>query len=332
MRGYSMPSVTLASGRSYSAELGQSLLNAAEGAGLALPHSCRSGRCSKCKCKVIGSSTALQEETGLTDEEKLEGWVLACVRSVSGDVKVEIEDLTDLCLPAARLIPAKIDDLQLMSGNVMRIRLRLPPGAGFDFVAGQYVDITGPRGIRRSYSLGRISDNGALEIHIRRVVGGAMSEYIFDVAKANDLIRIHGPKGTFTLRHSPETDLVFLATGTGIAPVKAMLEELAAQPQSLRPRSVSVYWGGRVPEDLYWDPREVYQDLHYVPTLSRTGKDWDGAHGYVQDAFLASCKDLTSVQVYACGSQDMISSASCAIKSAGLLSSNFFSDAFIASN
>lgn len=327
-----MPSVALSSGRIYSAELGQSLLDAAEKAGLILPYSCRNGRCSKCKCKVIGSSTALREETGLTDEEKSDGWVLACVRSVSGDVKVEIEDLTNLRLPAARLVPAKIDDLHLMSGDVMRVRLRLPPGAGFDFVAGQYIDVIGPRGIRRSYSLARLSDGGAVELHIRRVNGGAMSGYLFDVAKANDLIRLHGPKGTFTLRHGPEADVVFLATGTGIAPVKAMLEEMAAQPQSLRPRSVSVYWGGRLPEDLYWDPREVYEDLDYVPTLSRAGDDWVGARGYVQDAFLASCTDITSVQVYACGSEEMIRGSSRAIKNAGLLSNAFFADAFVASN
>lgn len=327
-----MPSIVLSSGRSYSAELGQSLLDAAEGAGLILPYSCRNGRCSKCKCKIIGSSTALQEETGLTDEEKSDGWVLACVRSINGDVKVEIEDLTDLRLPVARLVPAKIDDLQPMSGDVMRVRLRLPPGAGFDFVAGQYIDVVGHGGIKRSYSLARLSDGGALELHIRRVTGGAMSGYFFDEAKANDLVRIHGPRGTFKLRHGPETDVVFLATGTGIAPVKAMLEEMAAQPQLLRPRSVSVYWGGRWPGDFYWDPREVYKNLNYVPTLSTARDDWVGARGYVQDAFLTSCPDISSVQVYACGSEAMISGASRAIKNAGLLSSSFFADAFVASN
>ena len=327
-----MPSVALLSGREYSAKLGQSLLEAAEVAGLALPHSCRNGRCSKCKCKVMGSSVALHEEIGLTDEEKSDGWVLACVRAACEDVKVQIEDLTDLCLPTARLVPAKIDDLHMMSNDVMRVRLRLPPSAKFDYVAGQYIDITGPGGIRRSYSLARYSDGNSLELHIRRIYGGAMSGYIFDEAKINDLVQIDGPKGTFTLRHNPETDVVFLATGTGIAPVKAMLEELAVQPSSLRPRSVRVYWGVRNPEDFYWDPREAYDEVSCVPTLSVASHDWGGANGYVQEAFLASCGDLTSVQVYACGSEDMIRCASRAIENAGLLRSEFFADAFVASN
>ena len=146
-----------------------------------------------------------------------------------------------------------------------------------------------------------------LELHIRRVDGGAMSDYWFGAAKVNDLLRLHGPLGTFFLRDVAGADLVFLATGTGIAPVKAMLEGLNSQAAA--PRSVTVYWGGRLPTDLYWDTRGAGTAHRFVPVLSRAGATWDGARGHVQDLLLAEGRDWDRAIVYACGSDAMIHDA-----------------------
>jgi CDP-4-dehydro-6-deoxyglucose reductase, E3 len=308
------------------------LLAAAEAASIRLPHSCRSGRCSSCKCRIDGPSVTTSDELGLSKAERSGGWSLACVRVATGSVTLSIEDLTDLKLPASRIVPSKVDSLENLSPDVLRVRLRLPPGTSFAFAPGQYVDVLGPGGIRRSYSLAKRADGGAIELHIRRVDGGAMSDYWFGRVKLNDLLRVDGPRGTFTLRSDPQTDVVFLATGTGIAPVKAMLEEIASLAPKNRPRSVRLFWGGRHRDDLYWDPREALEDVIYVPTLSRAEAGWQGRQGYVQDVALAAGANLDATQVYACGSDAMIRGARAAFERAGLPERAFFSDAFVASN
>lgn len=330
-----MKHVTLASGKSFEVPKGASILEAAYTAGLLLPHSCRTGRCSTCKCKVLGASEALSAETGLSEAEKAEGWVLACVRSPLEDVAVDLTEIDGARFAKPRMLPAKIDALDMLSDDVIRVRLRVSPSTRFDYVAGQYVDVVGKGGLRRSYSLARRANGGPLELHVRRVEGGAMSAYWFGEAKVNDLLRIHGPVGTFCLRHDPETTVVFLATGTGIAPVLAMLEELAAQPEAERPAKVAVYWGGRRSKDIYCDPSVYFEGAEVVRTLSRADDGWGGARGYVHDHALAAIAELvepSSVQVYACGSDAMIRTARAAMEAAGVSRQSFYSDAFVASN
>jgi CDP-4-dehydro-6-deoxyglucose reductase len=159
-----------------------------------------------------------------------------------------------------------------------------------------------------------------------------MSQYWFEEAKVNDLLRIHGPLGTFFLRDVAGLDLFCLATGTGMAPIKAMLEGLAAGPAAQLPRSISVYWGGRLPQDLYWNPVEVGLELDYFPVLSRAAASWPGLRGHIQQAVLASNASLKNAAVYACGSLAMIDSARTLLVAAGLGVRRFFADAFVSSS
>lgn len=124
---------------------------------------------------------------------------------------------------------------------------------------------------------------------------------------------------------------MLLATGTGIAPVKALLETLAAGPADALPRAVRLLWGGRTPADLFWSPAFPTLPLHYTPVLSRADAGWSGARGHVQHVLLAASPDLAITDVYACGSPQMIANARTALVAAGLASRRFFSDAFVSS-
>ena len=146
--------------------------------------------------------------------------------------------------------------------------LRLPPTSALEFLPGQYIEVIGAEGLRRSYSIANAPRaDKQIELHIREVPDGAMSRYWFREAKLNDLLRLRGPLGTFFLRGQAGKHLVLLATGTGIAPVKAILEGLSAMPADAQPRSVTVYWGCRGPEDHYWQPPELpgLAVLRFVP-------------------------------------------------------------------
>jgi CDP-4-dehydro-6-deoxyglucose reductase len=317
----------------FEASENSSLITSALTAGFTFPYSCKTGRCSTCKCKVLhGETIALQSEIGLSEQEKSEGWILSCVRAPQTDCTLEVEDLGDVVLPPSKTLPCRISSIDRLATDVIRVMLRLPPTANFRSIPGQYIDVIGPGGVRRSYSLANANTSDKnLELHIRAVDSGVMSDYWFKQAKANDLLRFNGPLGTFFLRGLDQLHLVFLATGTGIAPVKAMLESLTHIAPEQAPQSVTVFWGGRTADDLYLDPQVIPAGHRFVPVLSRAAAGWAGARGYVQNAFLATQPDLACTAVYACGSDAMIRSAKASLLAAGLPDNRFFADAFVPS-
>lgn len=329
-----MPSVSLANGRRFDAAPGTSILDAAAAAGVVLEHSCRTGRCGSCKVRVTtGATTALRDETSLSYEEAANGWILTCTRAAETDLALDAEDLSALAGIAVKTLPSRIHAITPVADDVVRIELRLPPKADFAFVAGQYLDLTGPGGSKRSYSIASpMHRPELLELQVRRVAQGAMSDYWFTTAKAGDLLRFRGPLGTFFLRDVAGLDLVFLATGTGFAPVQSMLAQLEWPDAADRPASVQVIWGGRTPQDLYLALPTSAEGVRYTPVLSRADASWPGARGHVQDVLLAQRPDLARTAVYACGSDAMIHSARAVLVAAGLAPGRFHADAFVASN
>jgi CDP-4-dehydro-6-deoxyglucose reductase len=320
-------------GRAFAAQPGQPLLDAAAADGLVLPYSCRTGRCSTCQCRVVaGETVALHPELGLTEAERMQGWILSCVRAAGPGLVLEVEDLGGVTLPAPRTLACRVQAIERLADDVVRVVLRLPPTAGFTFVAGQYIDVIGPDGVRRSYSIANApAPGGPLELHVRAVDGGVMSDYWFRRCGVNDLLRLNGPLGTFFLRDVRGLDLVMLCTGTGFAPVRSMIDAMAGLGADQAPRSVTVYWGGRTQADLYHAMPAV-EGLRFVPVLSRASADWDGERGHVQDVFLAARPDLQRSAVYACGSDTMIHSARKQLVAAGLPAGRFQSDAFVCSS
>lgn len=311
------------------------MLDAARSAGLVLEHSCRTGRCGTCKARVLqGRTQAIGDESGLSENDRAAGFVLTCTSAAIDDVHLDIEDVSLLADFPSRTTPCRIDSLERLASDVMRVVLRFPPKGSPKYLPGQYIDVIGSAGIRRSYSIANtpVAD-GKIELHIRQVASGAMSTYWFGAAKSNDLLRVEGPKGTFFLRDVANLDLVFLATGTGIAPVKAMLEGLSQRVALGMPRSVTILWGGRHVEDIYWKPHifDLMAPI-FIPVLSRAPEDWQGARGHVQRVLMQRQPDWQNTVVYACGSQAMIDTASVELVTAGLSSKRFYSDAFVSSS
>jgi CDP-4-dehydro-6-deoxyglucose reductase len=326
--------VSLSNHKQFTATSNESILDAGLRANVVLEHSCKTGRCGTCKSQVRSGNTApLVDEVALTAAEISDGWILTCARSAIDDVLLSVEDLGTGKLSPPRTFPCRIKSLERLAPDVVKVMLRLPPQQTLDYRAGQYVDIIGPNGSRRSYSIANApTADQAIELHIRRVPGGALSDFWFGEAKINDLLRLHGPLGTFFLRDIADEQLIFLATGTGMSPIKSLLESLSVQAAVLKPASVDVFWGGRTPEDLYWNPAESGQPHRFTPVLSRAGPDWHGARGHVQQAALAMGFDLSRASVYACGSPAMIEGAKAQLQDAGLAARRFHSDAFVCSS
>jgi CDP-4-dehydro-6-deoxyglucose reductase len=227
---------------------------------------------------------------------------------------------------------SRIVSVERLARDIVSVTLRTPPTSMMRFLPGQYIDVLAD-GVRRSYSLANAPrENGQLELLIKRYPGGRLSEYWFERAKPNDLVRIEGPFGTFFLRDERPTNIVFLATGTGIAPVKALLEEFANDRESALHHRLSVFWGNRDAENFCWDPVKLGLDVNFHHLLSATDERWGGMRGYVHDAAIRQGIDPDDTAVYACGSSAMIASAREAMLALGLPAKCFFSDAFVSSN
>ena len=307
------------------------ILNGAQKENITLDHSCKTGRCQSCKAKVIsGTSIATVDETGLSDEDKARGYILTCVRTPLSDLTLDVEDLSTYSLEQIRTIPSKVDKITLISSNVIELQLRIPPNSSFRYLSGQYINII-KGDYKRSYSIANTHSDSNLVFFIKNYGGGRFSSYLFDEAKVNDLLRIEGPIGTFFYRKTSKKNIVFLATGTGIAPVKAILEKFDANNSEVKDKNIFLFFGGRTEEDLFWTPKFNNIAVHFIPVLSRSSHVWEGAKGYVQDVVLSKEIDLSDSVLYACGSENMISDSRVLLTKNGLLEDVFYSDAFISS-
>jgi CDP-4-dehydro-6-deoxyglucose reductase, E3 len=327
--------IRLVSGASFTSGAGESILDAGLRAGVLMEHSCRSGRCSSCAAEVIeGDTLATLPEPGLAGTKmSAPPWILSCARVAQSDLLIDARTL-DARLPPTRLSPAKIDRLERMSDGLLRVWLRLPPVAALEYLSGQYIDLSLPGGKKRSYSIANHASAGSsahLELHIRRVDGGAMSDYFFGRAKAGDLLQLHGPKGSFFLRQPLPRALMLLATGTGLAPLQALLQQLACLPQAQRPERTMLFWGNRQACDFYTDPTALLPGLSYQRVISGPD-DLPGAVRGRIPAYLESLgADAGATEVYACGSPAMIRDARARLQALGLPEGNFHADAFVSS-
>ncbi len=329
-----MPTITLDNNKQFSVKGDETLLDAAKASNLVLEHSCRTGRCGVCKAKVIsGTTRVLKTEECLSVQDSDDGLILTCCRTAESDVVLGIEDLGHLANIETKNLPCRIDSLERLTSNIIKVVLRLPPNSGFVFLPGQYINIIGKTGIRRSYSIANAPNvGGKLELHIRMVEQGVMSKYWFTEAKVNDLLRLEGPLGTFILREPTVTNIVFVATGTGIAPVKSMLEVMTKKPDTVAGMKIHIYWGCRTAEDIYWKPDAQNMEMLFHPILSRPDACWGGRSGYVQNAVICDQIPLDDAVVLACGSSEMILALRQKLVDQGLDLLNFYSDAFISSN
>lgn len=333
-----MPTITLNTGRTFIANLGVSILDSARKEGVTLEYSCRTGRCGICKAPVLeGKTTLLRPEESLKAEEVRDGIILTCCREATSDVLLGTEPLDRLADFEIKTMPARIVSIDRLAPEILHVVLKTPPASPLRFLAGQYVDVIA-QGVRRSYSLANAPRvDGLLELFIKRYPGGVLSKYWFERAQPNDLIRIEGPLGTFFLRDQYKEgeapgDILFLATGTGIAPVKALLEELAVTPSLASRHRLRVFWGNREGYSFCWDPAALGLDVEFYQLLSGADETWGGRRGHVHRAAIEDGIDVENTVVYACGSDAMIASSREMLVAQGLPAQRFFSDAFVSSN
>lgn len=308
-----------------------SVLDVAIANSLPVSYSCKRGDCGQCVTKLLsGDVTAIDGARPLTSASG----IYLCNASAVNDLSVELPHLPELDGIRVLHSPCKIHELFRWSDNVLQVSFRLPASVQFQCRSGQYIRVTNKDRITRTYSLASApGTDKLLQIHVRRIAGGAFSSYLFESAKLGDLLYLEGPLGQFILRDSiVAKSTIFLATGTGLAPIHAILSALTPE-QRARCGELSLYWGNYRPEDAYLRaPIEALKgrlDLKYFQVYSRLAGDHSARH--VQDEMASRNLDLSDAQVFASGNPAMIDEARQRTLALGLPPAHFFSDAFTAS-
>ncbi len=298
----------------------QTVLDAALAAGILLPYSCRSGACSTCKAKVVSGSIqpVPSAEVVLSPEEREAGYTLLCQARATSDLVVESREIRLASDIQVRKLPSRVTSMTRPAADVAVLQLQLPATEMFKFYAGQYVELILKDGKRRSYSMANPPHSAAaLELHIRHLPGGLFTDHVFGVGatqmKEREILRIEGPLGSFFLREDSDLPIVMLASGTGFAPIKAIIEHMVHQGIK---RPVTLYWGGRRPADLYMHAlaqswAATIPNFTYVPVISDALAEdaWTGRTGFVHKAVMEDFPDLAGHQVYACGAPIVVDSA-----------------------
>jgi CDP-4-dehydro-6-deoxyglucose reductase len=326
------------SGHTFDVRPSQTVLQAAIDAGINLPYGCRNGACGSCKAKLISGKVMHKDyqTSAMSDAELAAGNALLCCAMALEDLTIECREVGGLAGIKPRILPARVAKKEQLAHDVIALHLQLPASERLQFKAGQYIEFILKDGKRRAFSIANAQhDAEFLQLHIRVIPGGVFSEYVANELVEKAILRIEAPFGNFFLREDSQKPIIFVAGGTGFAPVKGIIEHMLFNNIQ---RDIILYRGARQLQDLYmhvlcekW--AEFTPHLTYIPVISEPeGDAWRGRTGLVHEAVLADYKDLGGYQAYVCGAPGMCEVAHNTFVAQGLLADEFFSDAFTFAN
>ena len=306
-------------GVSFDVASDEAILPAAIRAGVGLPYGCRDGACGSCKSRLVEGRVihGAHQLRALTREEEDAGWILTCCARPQTDCVVQARTVAGAGDYPVQKMPARVASLERVAPDVVLMKVQLPATVAFKYRAGQYVEFILRDGARRSYSMANAPEHlgnpPMIELHLRHMPGGKFTDHVFGAMKEKEILRMEGPLGSFFLREDSDKPIVLLASGTGFAPIKAIVEHMRSAGIS---RPAVLYWGCRRKADLYlhgWalEAAASMPNLRYVPVLSDAPPEdaWDGRTGFVHQAVMADLPDLSGHEVYACGAPVMVDAA-----------------------
>ena len=315
---------------------GETVLAAALRVGITLPYGCRNGACGSCKGRILEGTVDYGNSQShvLADFEKKAGLALFCQARPLSDLLIEAREISGVGELPIRKLPCRVQEIHKVAPDVVVLKLKLPANERLQFLAGQYIDILMKDGKRRSYSMGNPPhDDEYIELHVRNMAQGAFTEYVFNRMKEKDILRFEGPLGTFFMREDSDKPMIFVASGTGFAPIKSIIEHAF---QLGTTRQMVLYWGGRRPADIYMGEiaarwQQEHDNFGFVPVISDAAPEdnWSGRKGFVHRAVMEDFPDMSGYQVYSCGAPIVVESAHLDFTtSCKLPEEEFYSDAF----
>jgi CDP-4-dehydro-6-deoxyglucose reductase len=304
------------SGQVFKVPEGETILQAGLAEGFHLPYGCRNGACGSCKGKILQGAVEYghYQLSALSDDERAAGFALFCCAKPLSDLVIESREISAVKDIVVKKLPCRVAKIEKMTDDVAILSLKLPANERLQFLAGQYIEFILKDGSRRSFSMANAPfDDEHVQLHVRHVPGGQFTDHVFGAMKERDILRFEGPLGSFFLREEGERPILFVASGTGFAPIKAIIE--AAFRKGIE-RPMTLYWGGRRPRDLYMSTLAAqwaaeHPNFRFIPVVSDAAPEdgWTGRTGFVHLAVMEDVPDMTGHQVYACGVPVMVDAA-----------------------
>ena len=323
------------SGREFRVEPGESILAAALRQGVVLPYGCRAGSCGSCAATLRAGRIHYDgpTPTGLAAEDIAANRILVCQAVPESNLILETRELVRAGEIPIKNLPARVQDFEPLTHDIMRVRLQLPASERLQFLAGQYIEILLKDGRRRGFSIANAPhDDAFIELHIRLVPGGEFTHYVFEELKPKTMLRIEGPLGSYYLREESPRPVILMGGGTGFAPIKGILEH-AFHSGITRP--LHLFWGVRTRQDLYMqdmiaDWLAAHPNFRYTPVLSEpaAADAWEGETGTVVDAVERAHPELAAFDIYMSGPPPMCDAARTRFLALGVPIEQMYSDAF----
>ena len=322
------------SGHEFEVESGETVLEAALRQGIGLPYGCRNGACGKCAGELVSGKVRYATElSSLALDQQKQGKTLFCQALPQSDLEIGVREIATSRDIEIKTLPCRVESMELLTHDIMKLELKLPETERLQFLAGQYIEFLLKDGKRRAFSIANAPhDDALIELHIRHVPDGQFGDYVFDGMKPKELLRLEGPLGSYYLREESTRPIILIGGGTGFAPLKGMLEH-AFHVNLDRP--IHLFCGVRARRDLYMDDMvnawlKQHDNLSYTPVLSEpeAADDWHGKTGFVHEAVIEQYPDLSGYDVYMSGPPPMIKAGMDAFYAHGLPESQIFSDSF----
>ena len=327
------------SGHQFTVPEGETILQAGLADGFGLPFGCRNGACGSCRGKILAGEVEYggYSESALTPADRQAGYALFCCARPKTDLTIEVREIGASKDIVVRKLPCRVHSIRKVADDVAILQLKLPASERMQFLAGQYIEFILKDGQRRAFSIANAPhDDEFTELHIRHIPGGLFTDQVWDRMKERDILRFEGPLGSFFLREESEAPIIFVASGTGFAPIKSIAEHAFRRGIT---RRMVLYWGARKRKDLYmmdlplqW--AAAHANFSFVPVLSEPGPEcaWTGRTGFVHRAVMEDFPDLSAFEVYACGVPVMVNSARADFTGqCGLPPESFYADSFTTS-
>jgi CDP-4-dehydro-6-deoxyglucose reductase/ferredoxin-NAD(P)+ reductase (naphthalene dioxygenase ferredoxin-specific) len=313
-------------------EMGQTILEAALAQDLPYPHGCRSGNCGACKSELLAGEVEMTpfSEFALSDAEKAGGLILACRAVPWSDCEVKFLDADDTVVHPLRHLVCRVVELAPATHDIRIVRLRVESGGPYSFAAGQYASVQFADLPPRDYSMANRPDEEILEFHIRLLPGGAVTPHVANELTIGDRVKVIGPYGSSHLRETHTGPVLALAGGSGLAPIKSIVETALAQGAR---QKITLYFGVRAERDLYLEDhfralRAKHPNLDFIPVLSQADGPTERRTGFLADAVRGDFETLDGAKAYLAGPPIMVETAVAALMEMGLRRQDCHADAF----
>lgn len=318
------------------------LISAAKTNNIAMPSGCCGGECGGCVAKLTSGEVSYQsgyQANILTKEQQADGMIVCCMAQPKSDISLMCQQQEKTPRPEQKTMQVLAKNQ--LTEDVLQLILSPIDQQPLAFRPGQFIEVLLAGGAKRCYSIANagvinsqspnVIFSNAIELHIKKHAQGLFSDITCAGLSLGDHLEVNMPLGNFYWRKEINKPIVLAATGTGLAPMQGIIQEILQHKPT---QEIHLYWGCRAEQDLYQHTtllqlKHHHNNFHYTPVLSQADAHWQGKTGYLHQAIVEQHPKLSDFAIYLAGSEIMIKRTKQVLLAFGLNPEQLFCDLFL---